>query len=274
MPIDAASAVEAMVEAWRYTGEPRYASLAGVAYEWFGGHNRAGVRLYDPETGSCHDGLTRDGYNPNCGAEAALAHQQALLSLVRSGLATLPDRVPVERPAADRLVRSRPRIERTGRGTTGGERTSGHGPISSDRGGSRISLDRSGASRISRAGGATRRVSLSRDGATLTGTGATPTGLTPTSHVMPLPPVTPIPPPASASTGTAVSTATADSVPPEQVDAECSTAVAAERPGTVRTPDRASARSAAIPARPVVGTSSTARPKSRSRGTEGHNDAR
>lgn len=103
-PIDAASAVEAMVEAWRYTGDARYGSLAGVAYGWFHGRNRGGVPLYDPRTGSCHDGLTPDGVNTNRGAESTLAHLQAQLALLVAGLAALPDRVPVEPPAAARAV--------------------------------------------------------------------------------------------------------------------------------------------------------------------------
>jgi glycosyltransferase involved in cell wall biosynthesis len=99
-PIDAASAVEAMVEAWRYTGDVRYGSLAGVAYEWFHGRNRAGVPLYDARTGACHDGLESGGVNANQGAESTLAHFQAELALLTAGLAALPDRVPVE-PSAD-----------------------------------------------------------------------------------------------------------------------------------------------------------------------------
>jgi glycosyltransferase involved in cell wall biosynthesis len=99
-PIDAASAVEAMVEAWRHTGDPRYGSLAGVAYDWFHGRNRRGVPLYDARTGACHDGLTPDGVNLNQGAESTLAHLQAELALLQAGLAVLPDRVPVE-PSAD-----------------------------------------------------------------------------------------------------------------------------------------------------------------------------
>jgi hypothetical protein len=103
--------VESLVEAWRYTGEPRYATLAGLAYAWFGGRNRAGTGLYDEATGACHDGLTPDGPNPNCGAESTLAHQQAMVSLLRAGLATLPDRLPVERRAADRISAFPPTCE-------------------------------------------------------------------------------------------------------------------------------------------------------------------
>lgn len=107
-PIDAASAVEAMVEAWRYTGDARYGSLAGVAYSWFHGRNRRGLAMYDPRTGACHDGLTPDGVNPNRGAESTLAHLQAHLALLLAGLAALPDRVPVEPAAAARAAIAKP----------------------------------------------------------------------------------------------------------------------------------------------------------------------
>jgi glycosyltransferase involved in cell wall biosynthesis len=99
-PIDAASAVEAMVEAWRCTGDARYGTLAEVAYAWYHGRNRAGAALYDESSGGCHDGLTRTGVNPNCGAESTLAHQQALLSLLTAGLAATPRRATAD-PSAN-----------------------------------------------------------------------------------------------------------------------------------------------------------------------------
>jgi glycosyltransferase involved in cell wall biosynthesis len=91
-PLDAAACTEALVEAWRYTRDPRYARLAGWAYSWFFGRNRAGTRLYDERTGGCHDGLSATAANANQGAESTLAYYQALLSLVGSGLAKLPAR--------------------------------------------------------------------------------------------------------------------------------------------------------------------------------------
>jgi glycosyltransferase involved in cell wall biosynthesis len=91
-PIDTAAVVDAVVEAWCYTGSPRYANLAGTAYSWFHGHNRAGAVLYETDTGACHDGLTATTANPNCGAESTLAHQQSLVTLLRTGLAAWPDR--------------------------------------------------------------------------------------------------------------------------------------------------------------------------------------
>src|SRR5206468_8271575 len=95
-PIDTAATVEALVEAWQQTRDPRYARLAGWAYAWFLGRNRAGVRMYVDAAGGCRDGLSATGPNENQGAESTLAYYQALLSLVGAGLATLPDRVSVE----------------------------------------------------------------------------------------------------------------------------------------------------------------------------------
>jgi hypothetical protein len=103
-PIDAASCVEALVEAWRYTGDARYARLSGWAFAWFTGRNRAGIPLYVPETGACHDGLSATDANPNQGAESTLAYYQAMLSLLRAGLAGLPDRAPLDRGSRPRAV--------------------------------------------------------------------------------------------------------------------------------------------------------------------------
>jgi glycosyltransferase involved in cell wall biosynthesis len=89
-PLDAAAIVEALVDAWQYTGEPAYARLAGYGFGWFLGRNRAGARLYVDHSGACHDGLSATEANGNQGAESTLAYHQALLSLLRAGLAALP----------------------------------------------------------------------------------------------------------------------------------------------------------------------------------------
>ncbi|GIJ47181.1 glycosyl transferase [Virgisporangium aliadipatigenens] len=102
-PIDTAAAVDATVEAWAYTGSPRYADLAGVAYSWFHGRNRAGAVLYETDTGACHDGLAATTANPNCGAESTLAHQQSLVTLLRAGLAAWPDRPKAGHRVGNRL---------------------------------------------------------------------------------------------------------------------------------------------------------------------------
>jgi len=107
-PLDAAACVEALVAAWQQTGMARYARQAVCAYTWFLGRNRAGARLYVDRTGGCHDGLSAMGVNLNQGAESTLAYYQALLSLVGTGLAALPDRLAASRsgrmPTGTRLA--------------------------------------------------------------------------------------------------------------------------------------------------------------------------
>jgi hypothetical protein len=90
-PLDAAALAEALADAWAYGGDTEYAKLATTSFRWFLGSNRAGARLYVDATGACHDGLGAGWVNGNQGAESTLAYYQALLSLVRAGLVTLPE---------------------------------------------------------------------------------------------------------------------------------------------------------------------------------------
>jgi hypothetical protein len=99
-PLDAAAMTEALVDAWQFTGDAALARMAGTAFGWFLGRNRAGVPLYVEATGACQDGLSATAANPNQGAESTLAYYQALLSLLRAGLAALPH------PAVPALSRS------------------------------------------------------------------------------------------------------------------------------------------------------------------------
>jgi len=47
--------------------------LAGIAAGWFFGQNRAGIPIYDPQTGVTHDGVSPDGnVNLNSGAESTI----------------------------------------------------------------------------------------------------------------------------------------------------------------------------------------------------------
>jgi hypothetical protein len=89
-PLDAASITEALVDAWQHTGDASLARMAGWAFAWFLGRNRAGAPLYVEATGACQDGLSATAPNGNQGAESTLAYYQALLSLLRAGLAALP----------------------------------------------------------------------------------------------------------------------------------------------------------------------------------------
>ena len=85
-PLEAASLVEALVEAMVSTGDHRYGEQAVHAFEWFLGRNRFGLAVYDFATGGCHDGLGSGGVNENEGAESTLAFLQALLAVNSAGL--------------------------------------------------------------------------------------------------------------------------------------------------------------------------------------------
>ncbi|WP_344805589.1 glycosyltransferase [Microlunatus ginsengisoli] len=85
-PLEAASLVEALVEAMVSTGDHRYGLQAVHAFEWFLGRNRFGLAVYDFGSGGCHDGLGPAGLNENEGAESTLAFLQALLALNGAGL--------------------------------------------------------------------------------------------------------------------------------------------------------------------------------------------
>jgi glycosyltransferase involved in cell wall biosynthesis len=99
-PLDAAATVEALVQAYRVTGDRRYANLARRAFMWFHGANRAGAALFDPATGGCRDGLSGAAANPNQGAESTLAYYQALLALSHAALSQ-----PAQRPSAVLVAR-------------------------------------------------------------------------------------------------------------------------------------------------------------------------
>jgi glycosyltransferase involved in cell wall biosynthesis len=102
-PLDAAAITEAMVDAWQHSADPTSARLAGWGYSWFLGRNRAGARLYADATGACHDGLSATEPNGNQGAESTLAYYQALLSLLKAGLAALPHPVVATTPVPTSL---------------------------------------------------------------------------------------------------------------------------------------------------------------------------
>jgi uncharacterized protein YyaL (SSP411 family) len=79
--IEASCTTEAAISAYRNTGEKGYLEVAYVAFDWFLGGNLKGLMLYDPENGSCCDGITPQGLNQNKGAESTLAYLQARLNL-------------------------------------------------------------------------------------------------------------------------------------------------------------------------------------------------
>jgi glycosyltransferase involved in cell wall biosynthesis len=80
-PVEAQATVSACLEAYRITGDKSWRKEARRAFEWFLGRNDLNLRVYDPTTGGCRDGLHPDRLNENQGAESTLAFLQALLEL-------------------------------------------------------------------------------------------------------------------------------------------------------------------------------------------------
>jgi hypothetical protein len=72
--IDAMAMILFYSQAFRLTRERDYLSRMYLCFRWFLGTNDLGLSLYDPSTGGCSDGLTREGINFNQGAESTLAY--------------------------------------------------------------------------------------------------------------------------------------------------------------------------------------------------------
>lgn len=77
-PIEATTLIAAAAAALQATGQQRYLNAAEAAYGWFLGANDLAMPVADPRRGACHDGLRRDGLNPNQGAESTLMWLSAL----------------------------------------------------------------------------------------------------------------------------------------------------------------------------------------------------
>lgn len=80
-PIEAASTVRLLREAFAATGDPAFIKLMRKAFYWFFGDNDSGVSLFDFRSRGCHDGLTPDGVNLNQGAESLISYMLAYLSI-------------------------------------------------------------------------------------------------------------------------------------------------------------------------------------------------
>lgn len=82
-PEDVLAFMQATGSAYRLTGHKRYLSDFHKAFTWFLGNNLMGLRIYDDESGGCHDGLMPTGVNNDEGAESTLAYLQARLMIER-----------------------------------------------------------------------------------------------------------------------------------------------------------------------------------------------
>ena len=81
LPIEAASLVEAYIDAYVIERDDLYLELSRAAMEWFLGRNVLKQPLYDFETSSCSDGLLLDEVDPNRGAAATIHFLLALLRI-------------------------------------------------------------------------------------------------------------------------------------------------------------------------------------------------
>jgi hypothetical protein len=72
-PLEACAMVSACLDAWRVTGEQRWAHEMRRAFCWFLGQNHLNTPLYDPASGGCCDGLHAERVNRNQGAESTLS---------------------------------------------------------------------------------------------------------------------------------------------------------------------------------------------------------
>ena len=80
-PIEAASTVHMLREAFAATEDDSFIKLMRKAFYWFLGDNDAGVALFDFKSRGCHDGLTPDGVSLNQGAESLICYMLAYLSI-------------------------------------------------------------------------------------------------------------------------------------------------------------------------------------------------
>lgn len=78
-PIEASSMVDAELAAHAVSGDERHLRAAGVAFDWFFGHNTNGAIMV--QGGGCRDGLERDAPNHNMGAESTLCYLMAAISM-------------------------------------------------------------------------------------------------------------------------------------------------------------------------------------------------
>jgi hypothetical protein len=80
-PLEACATVSACLDAWRVTGDEKWAHEMWRGFSWFLGENQLRASLYDPTTGGCRDGLHPDRPNENQGAESTLSFLLALTEM-------------------------------------------------------------------------------------------------------------------------------------------------------------------------------------------------
>jgi len=79
--VEASCMAETALAAFRATHNSNFRTAARTIFAWFLGKNTQGVRVYNPNTGGCYDGITPEGLNLNQGAEATVTYLLARLDL-------------------------------------------------------------------------------------------------------------------------------------------------------------------------------------------------
>jgi len=81
-PLEASALVAACLQAEAVTSDASWGKLADRCLAWFTGYNDLGLKLYDEETGGCHDALLADHLNKNQGAESTIIFHLALVEMM------------------------------------------------------------------------------------------------------------------------------------------------------------------------------------------------
>jgi uncharacterized protein YyaL (SSP411 family) len=80
-PLEASAMVETAIDAYYATQKKSYIEVADRAFDWFLGRNSSGLRLYNPDSGGCCDGLSANYVNCNQGAESSISYLLARLKM-------------------------------------------------------------------------------------------------------------------------------------------------------------------------------------------------
>lgn len=80
-PVEASCMTKTALTAFQITQNTRFKTTAQTIFQWYHGKNTQALKVYDPNTGSCYDGITPQGLNLNQGAESTITYLLARLNL-------------------------------------------------------------------------------------------------------------------------------------------------------------------------------------------------
>lgn len=82
-PIEVYSMISALVSGYLISQKAHYLDRADICYKWFWGGNRLGINMVDAKTGGVYDGLQKNSFNKNQGAEGYLSLLLAYLAITK-----------------------------------------------------------------------------------------------------------------------------------------------------------------------------------------------